>query len=144
MQANGTGGRTDWSGTEQYPGDAYDHFVVTYWYPGRRARQLQLPPAQRRVQPTCACAAWAFTARPTPTTAALVRILSDRKDKAWNGTEKDDTFTGGCITNIKLFVDSRPQRQAGQQRAGRGGEQSDRRFSAAPPPTSSARLPGRR
>ena len=26
--------------------------------------------------------------------------------RIWNGAEKDDTFTGGCITNIKNFVES--------------------------------------
>ena len=24
----------------------------------------------------------------------------------WNGSEKDDTFKGGCVTNIKNFIDS--------------------------------------
>ena len=34
LKANGTGGRTDWSGTGYDAGDAYDHFVLTFWYPG--------------------------------------------------------------------------------------------------------------
>src|SRR5579871_5227591 len=34
LQANGAGGRTNWSGTKNDTGDAWDHFVVTYWYPG--------------------------------------------------------------------------------------------------------------
>jgi myo-inositol 2-dehydrogenase / D-chiro-inositol 1-dehydrogenase len=33
MKANGTGGRTDWSDTQSNRGDAWDHFVVTFWYP---------------------------------------------------------------------------------------------------------------
>ena len=33
IKASGTGGRTDWKGTEFDIGDAWDHFVVTYWYP---------------------------------------------------------------------------------------------------------------
>ena len=33
LRANGTGGRTDWSGTKYNTGDAWDHFAVTFWYP---------------------------------------------------------------------------------------------------------------
>ena len=33
-QANGTGGRTDWTNTDYNTGDAYDHFMVHFWYPG--------------------------------------------------------------------------------------------------------------
>ena len=36
----------------------------------------------------------------------LVRIAAEDKAKSWDGAEKDDTFTGGCITNIKNFVES--------------------------------------
>ena len=27
-------------------------------------------------------------------------------DNKWNGAEKDDTFTGGAVTNVKNFVES--------------------------------------
>ena len=33
LKASGAGGRTDWRGTKWDPGDAWDHFAVTYWYP---------------------------------------------------------------------------------------------------------------
>ena len=36
----------------------------------------------------------------------LVRVISDQAGKNWTGSEKDDTFTGGCITNIKNFIES--------------------------------------
>jgi hypothetical protein len=36
----------------------------------------------------------------------LVRVTSDDKTKVWTGAEKDDTFTGGCITNVKNFIES--------------------------------------
>ena len=48
---------------------------------------------------------------------ALRRAGPDRQrqeDKVWNGTEKDDTFTGGCVTNIKNFIESIADRQADQ------------------------------
>ena len=33
VKAYGTGGRSDWRGTPNDTGDAWDHFVVTYYYP---------------------------------------------------------------------------------------------------------------
>ena len=33
VKAFGTGGRTDWSGTQWNVLDGWDHFLVTYWYP---------------------------------------------------------------------------------------------------------------
>jgi hypothetical protein len=36
----------------------------------------------------------------------LVRIVSEDKTKVWTGAEKDDTFTGGCITNVQNFIES--------------------------------------
>ena len=56
----------------------------------------------------------------------LVRVISDQPDKNWTGAEKDDTFTGGCITNIKNFVESIRAGETHQQRAHGGGEQPDR------------------
>jgi len=35
-----------------------------------------------------------------------VRITSEREGKTWLGAEKDDTFRGGCITNVKNFIES--------------------------------------
>ena len=35
-----------------------------------------------------------------------MRIVSDDKSRVWNGAAKDDTFKGGCVTNIKNFIDS--------------------------------------
>jgi myo-inositol 2-dehydrogenase / D-chiro-inositol 1-dehydrogenase len=34
VQVNGTAGRTDWTGTGFDTGDAYDHCLVHFWYPG--------------------------------------------------------------------------------------------------------------
>ena len=36
----------------------------------------------------------------------LVRIMSDDPAKTWTGAQKDDTFTGGCVANIKDFIES--------------------------------------
>jgi hypothetical protein len=48
---------------------------------------------------------WRFRLR-RHTLRRLVRIASEREGKTWQGTEKDDTFKGGCITNVKNFIDS--------------------------------------
>ncbi len=45
-------------------------------------------------------------AAPTPTTAGWSASSATTGQKTWTGAEKDDTFTGGCITNIQNFVES--------------------------------------
>jgi myo-inositol 2-dehydrogenase / D-chiro-inositol 1-dehydrogenase len=34
LKAAGAGGRTSWAGTKSDTGDAWDHFAITFWYPG--------------------------------------------------------------------------------------------------------------
>ena len=36
----------------------------------------------------------------------MVRVTSDDRPKVRTGAEKDDTFTGGCIANVRNFVES--------------------------------------
>ena len=100
VKAHGTGGRTDWSGTPNDYGDAWDHFVVTYWYPGSvhasfSSHQLNgsLADLCVRVYGIQGCADTHYN--------GLVRITGRH---AWTGTEKDDTFKGGAIENVKMFV----------------------------------------
>ena len=104
-RATGSGGRTDWTGTSNTLGDAYDHFAVTYWYPGGVHASFSSHQLNGNFSDLCVrCVGVNGTA--DTHYGGLVRILSDHKDKVWTGTEKDDTFTGGCVTNIKAFVDS--------------------------------------
>ncbi len=105
LKANGTGGRTDWAGTASNTGDAWDHFVVTYWYPNDVHASFSSDQLTGTLSDLCVrcfgiggCADTHY--------GGLVRILSREKDKAWMGAEKDDTFKGGCVTNIKDFVAS--------------------------------------
>ena len=105
LRASGSGGRTDWSGTSNTLGDAYDHFAVTYWYPGDVHASFSSHQLNGAFSDLCVRCVGVHGTADTHYGGA-VRILSDRKDKVWNGTEKDDTFTGGCVTNIKLFVDA--------------------------------------
>ncbi len=104
-KASGTGGRADWSGTANTIGDAYDHFSLTYWYPGSVHASFssnQLTPTYSDLCVRC------FGVNGSADThyGGLVRIASAEKEKTWNGTEKDDTFTGGCVANIKAFIES--------------------------------------
>lgn len=105
VQANGTGGRTDWSGTQNTAGDAFDHFAINFWYPDNVHATFSSHQLNGSFSDLCVrcfgvngCADTHY--------GGLVRITSGQKDKVWNGTEKDDTFTGGCVANIKAFIDS--------------------------------------
>ena len=104
-KASGTGGRADWSGTANTMGDAYDHFALSFWYPGGVHASFssnQLTPTYSDLCVRC------FGVHGSADThyGGLVRITADQKDKSWVGSEKDDTFTGGCVSNIKAFVES--------------------------------------
>lgn len=104
LKANGTGGRSDWSGTESNTGDAWDHFVVTFWYPNTQATfsSHQLNGGYSDLCVRCVgvhgCADTHY--------GGLVRIVGQEGTKPWIGAEKDDTFKSGCVNNIKTFVES--------------------------------------
>lgn len=105
VKASGTGGRTDWAGTKSNTGDAWDHFAVNYWYPGDVHATFSSHQLTGRFSDLCVrcfglkgCADTHY--------GGMLRIVSDERDKNWTGAEKDDTFTGGCITNVKNFVES--------------------------------------
>ncbi|MCC6859653.1 MAG: Gfo/Idh/MocA family oxidoreductase [Bryobacterales bacterium] len=105
LKANGTGGRTNWAGTRNDTGDAWDHFALTFWYPDGvhasfSSNQLtnSFPDLCVRCFGVHGCADTHY--------GGLVRIVSDRKENAWLGAEKDDTFKGGCVTNVQNFVQS--------------------------------------
>jgi predicted dehydrogenase len=101
-KATGAGGRTDWSGTQNHLGDAYDHFAVTYWYPGDVHASFSSHQLNGAFSDLCVRVTGV---RGTADThyGGLVRIVGE---KPWNGAEKDDTFRGGCVTNIQTFVDA--------------------------------------
>jgi hypothetical protein len=105
VKATGAGGRTSWAGTKSDAGDAWDHFAVTFWYPGdvhATFSSHQLTGAFSDLCVRCfglkGCADTHY--------GGLVRIVSDDRDKMWTGAQTDDTFNAGCITNIQNFVQS--------------------------------------
>jgi predicted dehydrogenase len=105
LKANGTGGRTDWSGTESNTGDAYDHFVVSYWYPNGAHASFSSHQLTAGANDLCVRCVGLHGVADTHY-AGAVRIVSSDPKIAWSGTEKDDTFKGGCVANIKAFVES--------------------------------------
>ena len=105
LKASGTGGRTDWTGTRSNTGDAWDHFAVNYWYPNGVHATFSSHQLTGRFSDLCircfglkGCADTHY--------GGLVRVTNDDATKNWTGAEKDDTFTGGCITNVKQFIES--------------------------------------
>lgn len=105
LKAGGAGGRTSWAGTRSDTGDAWDHFAVTFWYPDGVHASFSSNQLTGRFSDLCVRCFGIHGCADTHY-GGLVRITSDDQDKVWIGTEKDDTFTGGCITNVKNFIAS--------------------------------------
>lgn len=102
LKATGTGGRADWSGTPYDAGDAWDHFLVTFWYGNEVQADFSSNQLTNGFSDLCVrvfgikgCADTHY--------GGLVRITGDN---AWLGAEKDDTFKQGCINNVKAFIAS--------------------------------------
>ena len=102
LKATGAGGRTDWSGTPYDAGDAWDHFLVTFWYGNEVQADFSSNQLTNSFSDLCVrvfgikgCADTHY--------GGLVRITGDN---AWLGAEKDDTFRQGCVNNVKAFIAS--------------------------------------
>ena len=98
LRASGTGGRK----VRTDVGDAWDHFIVTYWYPD--GVQVDFSSSQFLKGYHDMCIRF-YGANGTMDShyGGFVKMTGDKK---WDGTEKDDTFTGGAVTNVKNFVAS--------------------------------------
>jgi predicted dehydrogenase len=102
LKAIGTGGRTDWSGTEYNAGNAWDHFIVTYWYPRGVEVSFSSHQLTRSFSDLCV-RFFGIKGAVDSHYNGLVRITGEN---AWLGAEKDDTFRQGAINNVKTFVES--------------------------------------
>jgi myo-inositol 2-dehydrogenase/D-chiro-inositol 1-dehydrogenase len=102
LRAHGTGGRTDWSGTPFNAGDAYDHFQVTYWYPGDVHVDFSSNQLTNSFNDLC-IRMFGVKGAIDSHYGGLVHITGENK---WMGAEKDDTFRQGAINNVKAFVQS--------------------------------------
>jgi predicted dehydrogenase len=102
LQAYGTGGRTDWTGSIYNAGDSWDHFLVTFWYPGNLKVDFSSCQLTRSFLDV-SIRYFGLKGAVDAHYGGLVRITGDN---AWSGTEKDDTFKQGTINNVKAFIQS--------------------------------------
>lgn len=102
VSAYGAGGRTDWSGTPYNTGDAYDHFLVTFRYPGDVQADFSSNQLTNSFSDLCV-RCFGTKGAVDSHYGGLVRITGEN---AWMGAEKDDTFRQGAINNVKAFIDS--------------------------------------
>lgn len=101
LQASGTGGRTDWSGTRYDTQDGYDHFAVTFWYPN----DVHATFSSHQLGHFSDLCVRVFGINGAADThyGGLVRITGPN---AWKGADKDDTFRQGAINNVVAFIRS--------------------------------------
>ncbi|HLY20117.1 MAG TPA: Gfo/Idh/MocA family oxidoreductase [Bryobacteraceae bacterium] len=102
LAAHGAGGRTNWSGTPFDTGDAYDHFLVTFHYPGDVEADFSSNQLTNSFSDLCV-RCFGIKGAVDSHYGGLVRITGEN---AWQGAEKDDTFRQGAINNVKAFIDS--------------------------------------
>ncbi len=105
LKATGAGGRTSWAGTKSDTGDAWDHFAVTFWYPNDVHASFSSHQLTGTFSDLCVRCFGLHGCADTHY-GGLVRIQSDDRAKTWTGAQTDDTFTGGCITNVVNFIES--------------------------------------
>ncbi|MBI4892829.1 MAG: Gfo/Idh/MocA family oxidoreductase [Acidobacteria bacterium] len=108
LKAHGTGGRADWTGTPTEYGDAFDHFAVTFWYPNNVHASFSSHQLNGGFSDLCVRVTGIHGTADTHY-GGLLRIVGKNP---WPGVEKDDTFRGGAIQNVKDFIaairDSKP------------------------------------
>jgi len=97
LRAFGTGGRR----ARVDVGDCWDHFLVTYWYPGEVRVDFSSNQFLKGFHDMC-IRMYGTAGTADTHYGGVVRITGDNP---WNGTEKDDTGAG-AIANIKSFIDS--------------------------------------
>lgn len=98
LKACGTGGRM----ARTDVGDCWDHFIATFWYAGDVKVDFSSNQFLKGFHDMC-IRVYGTNGTVDSHYNSYVRIAGDTK---WDGTEKDDTFTGGAVINIKNFVES--------------------------------------
>jgi predicted dehydrogenase len=98
VKAFGTGGRT----VRTDVGDAWDHFLVTFWYPNDVQVDFSSSQFLKGYHDMC-IRFYGSKGTMDSHYGGFVKMTGDNK---WDGAEKDDTFTGGAVTNVKNFVES--------------------------------------
>jgi predicted dehydrogenase len=102
VKAYGSGGRTDWSGTPFDAGDAWDHFLVQYHYANNVHADFSSNQLTNSFSDLCV-RVFGIDGCADSHYGGSIAITGKN---AWKGAEKDDTFKGGAVENVKLFVAS--------------------------------------
>lgn len=98
VKAVGTGGRK----ARTDVGDCWDHFLAMLEYPNGIKVDFSSAQFTKGYNDLCA-RIYGTQGTLDSHYGGMLRITGD---KPWAGVEKDDTFTGGSIDNIKRFIDS--------------------------------------
>ncbi len=98
LRAFGTGGRK----ARVDVGDCWDHFLVTYWYPGDVRVDFSSAQFTKGFHDMC-IRIYGTAGTVDSHYGGLVRITGDNP---WPGVEKDDTFREGAIANVRNFIES--------------------------------------
>lgn len=101
-KAYGTGGRTNWSGTPYDAANAWDHFLVTFYYPNDVHGDFSSNQLTNSFSDLCV-RVFGIKGALDSHYGGLVRITGENK---WLGAEKDDTFKQGAVNNVKSFIES--------------------------------------
>lgn len=101
-KAYGTGGRTNWTGTPYDAANAWDHFLVTFFYPNDVHGDFSSNQLTNSFSDLCV-RVFGIKGALDSHYGGLVRITGENK---WLGAEKDDTFRQGAINNVKAFIES--------------------------------------
>jgi predicted dehydrogenase len=102
VKAYGSGGRTDWSGTGYDAGDAWDHFLVQFQYANNVHADFSSNQLTSSFSDLCV-RVFGIDGCADSHYGGLIRITGKN---AWMGAAQDDTFKGGAIENVKLFIAS--------------------------------------
>jgi myo-inositol 2-dehydrogenase/D-chiro-inositol 1-dehydrogenase len=98
LKAFGTGGRK----ARVDVGDAWDHFIVTYWYPNDVKVDFSSAQFIKKFHDMCI----RFYGTGGTADTHYGGDLKITGDNPWAGVQKDDTFKGGAVANVKAFVES--------------------------------------
>ncbi len=83
-------------------GDCWDHFLVTFWYPRDVKVDFSSNQFVKGFHDMC-IRFYGTNGTVDSHYNGSVKIAGDKK---WDGGEKDDTFNGGAVANVKAFVES--------------------------------------
>jgi predicted dehydrogenase len=97
LRAIGTGGQR-----ARKNGDVWDHYIVTFWYPNEVKVDFSSCQFLKGYSDLCMRV---YGSKGTADTH-YNSYLKITGDNPWPGVEKDDTFKGGAIQNVKDFIAS--------------------------------------